>query len=184
MRYTHCHTKCVGRRRQLRLYASSLAYQRDQLVPGGITMMVAPGIPARVAARLAATSAGMPVDEIAIGTADGNAAWGATGVAGGGAAAAGAGRPACSPPLWSPGAVCSPRESSPFRSLRERPGKQDPPWSSRPNSPTPCRCRGCLGWFGCFARPSGRRCLATPRRLGGLPAGSPRTAAPRAHRSS
>ena len=43
--------------------------------------MVAPGIPARVAARLAATSAGMPAAEIATGTAEGNAALGATGVA-------------------------------------------------------------------------------------------------------
>ncbi len=45
---------------------------------GGITIMVAPGIPARVAARLAATSAGMPAAEIATGTGEGNAALGAT----------------------------------------------------------------------------------------------------------
>ena len=41
-------------------------------------MMVAPGIPARVAARLAATSAGMPDVEIATGTVEGNAVLGAT----------------------------------------------------------------------------------------------------------
>lgn len=51
--------------------------------------MVAPGIPARVAARLAATSAGMPAAEISTGTVEGNAALGATGVAARAAAGAG-----------------------------------------------------------------------------------------------
>jgi hypothetical protein len=58
---------------------------------GGITIMVAPGILARVAARSAAASAGMPAADIATGTAEGNAALGATGVAGGVAAGAAAG---------------------------------------------------------------------------------------------
>lgn len=53
--------------------------------------MVAPGILARVAARSAAASAGMPAADIATGTAGGDAALGATGVAGGVAAGAAAG---------------------------------------------------------------------------------------------
>ena len=57
----------------------------------GITMMVAPGMLAMVAARLAATSAGMPSAGIASGTAEGNAALVAAGGAGGGARAVAAG---------------------------------------------------------------------------------------------
>ena len=78
--------------------------------------MVAPGIPARVAARLAATSAGMPAAEISTGTVEGNAALGVTpGVAARAAPGAGlfAATTVAAGPLFAAGSSQHPRRGSP-----------------------------------------------------------------------